>query len=64
MRYGVARSPEDAREKFRRYGVSTARELFEATRREQPSLWTRIRRRLVLLLRRIDGHDTRDLLNL
>lgn len=59
MRYGVARSPEDAQSKFEKYGVATARELYLAIQAERPTRWQRIKRRALLLLRRIDGHDGR-----
>lgn len=58
MRAGVARSPQDATALMRHYRVKTAQEVIDKIppRRSRGVFY-----RFILLIRRIEGHDTRDL---
>lgn len=57
MMAGVARSPQVAAALMRAYGVKTAQEVLERL----PAPRKRgVMHRLMLLIRRIEGHDTRD----
>lgn len=59
MLAGAARSPQDAQRLMERYDAQSAGEVIDCLPpRPRPTL----RRRLVLLVRRFEGHDTRDIL--
>lgn len=58
MRYGVARSPDEGFLLMQKYGVKTAWEVIAQLPKRKERTW---RDRLVDLIRRIDGHDRRNL---
>lgn len=60
MLYGLARSPEEASRLMKQYKVKSAGELIaKIPPRKPPSM----KRRLISLIRRIDGHDPRRMLD-
>lgn len=58
MRYGAARSPDEARLLMQKYNVTTAWEVLAQLPRRKEWTW---RDRFRELIRRIDGHDRRNL---
>jgi len=58
MRAGVARSPDEGRLLMKKYQVQTAWEVLAQLPRRKERTW---RDRAVDLIRRLDGHDTRNL---
>lgn len=58
MLAGAARSPMDAKLLMKRYGVETA---IEVIRLLPPPKKRSLKHRFILLIRRIEGHDTRDI---
>lgn len=58
MLAGAARSPQDADNLMKRYGVHSAGEVLEKL---PPPKKRSLKRRLILLIRRIEGHDARDI---
>jgi hypothetical protein len=62
MRYRLARSPEEAQRLLNKYDVQTSEELSKILYIKRPGFIARIKRRFVVLVQRIEGHDTRDLI--
>lgn len=62
MRYRLARSPEEAQRLLDKYKTSSSEELFKILYIKRPGFIMRIKRRFAVLVQRIEGHDTRDLI--
>lgn len=60
MKYGVARSPDEAKLLMAKYNANTALEVMERLPVKNISLWKKLRYRLIRLIRTIEGHDPRD----
>lgn len=58
MLAGVARSPQDARHLMKKHHATSATDVLRVVERQRR--YATARERLKLLIRRIDGHDTRD----
>lgn len=60
MRRNLARTPEEAKRLMKRHKADDADMLYSILKPHKTPLMKRLKKRLILLIRRFDGHDTRD----
>jgi len=62
IRYNLTRSPQEARRLLEKHQVDSADDLLDILRPYKLTLLKKLKVRAVRLIRRLDGHDTRDLI--